>query len=114
MLQLHLIVIQQPPKESMRRYCKSTLMKDGERYNIPFGRRRLTLVTRYQPLLDGGQWTEKATADEALQTPRGDACPTTPLKRLGIRWAQARWRLQDRRKLDDGYNTNASRSTVAV
>ena len=73
MLQLHLIVIQQPPKESMRRYCKSPLMKDGERYDIPFGRRRLTLVTRYQPLLDGRQWTEKATADEALQMPRGDA-----------------------------------------
>ena len=72
-LQLHLIVIQQPPKESMRRYCKSSLMKDGERYDIPFERHRLTLVTRYQPLLDGGQWTEKATTDEALQTPRRDA-----------------------------------------
>ena len=73
MLQLHLIVIQQPPKESMRGYCKSPLMKDGERYNIPFGRCRLTLVTRYQPLLYDGQWTEKATVDEALQTSRGDA-----------------------------------------
>ena len=69
MLQLHLIVIQQPPKESMRGYYKSPLMKDGERYDIPFERRRLTLVTRYQPLLDGGQWTKKATADEALQMP---------------------------------------------
>ena len=73
MLQLHLIVIQQPPKKSMRRYCKSPLMKDGERYDIPFGRRRLTLVARYQPLLDGRQWMEKATTDMALQTARGDA-----------------------------------------
>ena len=73
MLKLHLIVIQQPPKESMRGYRKSPLMKDGKRYDIPFRQRRLTLVTRYQPLLDGGQWTEKAMTDEALQTPSGDA-----------------------------------------
>ena len=73
MLQLHLIIIQQPPKESMRGYGKSPLMEDGERHDIPFGRRRLILVTRQQPLLDGGQWMEKATADEALQTLWGDA-----------------------------------------
>ena len=46
MLQLHLIVIQQPPKESMRGYRKSPLMEDGERNDIPFGRHRLTLVAR--------------------------------------------------------------------
>ena len=69
MLQLHLVIIQQPPKESMHGYCESPLMKDGERDNIPFGRHRLTLVARKQPLLDGGQWAEKATVDEALQMP---------------------------------------------
>jgi len=46
MLQLHLIIIQQPPKESMRGYHKSLLMEDGERNDIPFGWRRLTLVAR--------------------------------------------------------------------
>ena len=66
MLQLHLVIIQQPSKESMRGYHKSPLMEDGERHDIPFERRRLILVTRQQPLLDGGQWTEKATVDEAL------------------------------------------------
>ena len=79
MLQLHLIIIQQPPKESMRRYGKSPLMEDGERHDIPFGRRRLMLVTRQQPLLDDGQWMEKAMVDEALQTPRGDARSTPQL-----------------------------------
>ena len=68
MLQLYLIVIQQPPKESMRGYPESPLMEDGKRDDIPFEQRWLILVTRQQPLLDGGQWTEKATADEALQT----------------------------------------------
>ena len=46
MLQLHLIIIQQSPKKSMRGYRKSLLMEDGERNDIPFGWRRLTLVTR--------------------------------------------------------------------
>ena len=46
MLQLHLIIIQKPPKESMRGYRKSPLMEDGERNDIPFGRHRLILVAR--------------------------------------------------------------------
>ena len=46
MLQLHLIIIQQPLEESMRGYRKSLLMEDGERYDIPFRRRWLTLVAR--------------------------------------------------------------------
>ena len=79
MLQLHLIIIQQSPKESMCGYGKSPLMEDGERHDIPFGQRRLILVTRQQPLLDSGQWTEKATVDEALQMPRGDARSTPQL-----------------------------------
>ena len=81
MLQLHIIIIQQPPKESMRRYGKTPLMENGERHNIPFGWRRLSLVNRQQPLLDGGQRTEKAAADKALQTSRGDAGFTPQLHR---------------------------------
>ena len=81
MLQLHIIIIQQPPKESMRRYGKTPLMENDERHNIPFGWRRLSLVTRQQPLLDGGQRTEKAAADKALQTSGGDAGFTPQLHR---------------------------------
>jgi len=46
MLQLHLIIIQQPPKETMRGYPEPPLMEDGERDDIPFRRHRLTLVAR--------------------------------------------------------------------
>ena len=50
----------------MRGYPKSPLMEEGKRDDIPFRRYWLTLVARKQPLLDGRQWAEKATADEAL------------------------------------------------
>jgi len=73
MLQLHLVIIQQPPKKSMHGYGKSPLMKDGKRHDVPFERRWLTLITGQQPLPDGGQWAEEATVDEALQTPRDNA-----------------------------------------
>ena len=62
-------------------YSKSPLMEDGKRHDIPFGRRQLILVTRQQPLLDGGQRTEKAAADKALQTLGGDAGFTPQLHR---------------------------------
>jgi len=44
MLQLHLVIIQQPPKKSMRGYGKSPLMKDGKGHGVPFGRCWLTLI----------------------------------------------------------------------
>ena len=79
MLQLHLVIIQQPPKDSMRGNSKSPLMEDSKRYDIPFGRRRCLLLTRQQPLRDGKLRAEKAMADKALQTPRGNAGSTPQL-----------------------------------
>ena len=73
MLQLHLVVIQQPPKKSMRRYGESPLMEDSKGHDIPFERRRLFLITRQQPPLSSGRRAEEVAADEALQTPRGNA-----------------------------------------
>jgi len=72
-LQLHLVVIQQPPKEWVSRYGESPLMEVTEGHNIPFGRQRLVLITGKPPLLGGGQRTKEATANEALQALRGDA-----------------------------------------
>jgi hypothetical protein len=57
----------------MRGYPESPLVEEGKRDDIPFRRHQLTLVARKQPLLDGGLWAEKATVDEALQTPGRDA-----------------------------------------
>ena len=50
----------------MHGYGKSPLMKDGKGHDVPFERRRLTLITGQQPLPDGGQRAEEAMADEAL------------------------------------------------
>ena len=71
-LQLYLVVIQQPSKKLMSRYGESPLVEESKGHDIPFGRRRLVLITRQPPLLDGRQWAEEATADEALQALRGN------------------------------------------
>ena len=91
MLQLHLVIIQQPLKKSMRGNGKSPLMKDGKGHDVPFERRRLTLIAGQQPLPDGGQRAKEATADEALQTPWGDArsAPQLHQGNWGERWARA-------------------------
>ena len=44
MLQLHLVIIQQPLKKSMRGYGKSPLMKDGKGHDVPFRRCWLILL----------------------------------------------------------------------
>ena len=66
MLQLHLVVIQQPPKKLMGRNGESLLMEESKGHDIPLGRRWLVLITRQQPLCKGGQWVKEATVDEAL------------------------------------------------
>ena len=66
MLQLHLVIIQQPLKKSMRGYGKPPLMKDGKGHDVPFGRCKLALIIGQQPLLDGGLRAEKAATDKAL------------------------------------------------
>ena len=72
-LQLHLVVIQQPPKELGSRYGESPLMEVSEGHDIPFGWQQLVLVTRQPPLLGGGQRVKEATTNEALQALSGDA-----------------------------------------
>ena len=73
MLQLHLVVIQQPSKELMSRYGESPLMEESKGHDISFGRRWLVLITGQPPLLDDGQRAKEATVNEALQALRGDA-----------------------------------------
>ena len=70
-LQLHLVVIQQPPKERVSRYGESSLMEVSEGHNIPFGWQRLVLIIGQPPLLGDGQRAKEATANEALQALRG-------------------------------------------
>ena len=65
-LQFHLIVVQQSPKELMGGHGESLLVEVSERHDVPFERLRLILFTRQPPLFGGGQWAKKASADEAL------------------------------------------------
>ena len=71
-LQLHIVVIQQPSKELLGRGGKSPLMEVNEGHNVAFGRRWLILITGQPPLLGGGQRAKEATANEAIQALRGD------------------------------------------
>ena len=71
-LQLHLVVLQQPPKELLSRYGESPLVEESKGHDVSFGRRWLVLITRQLPLLVGRQRAEEATADEALQALRGN------------------------------------------
>ena len=72
-LQLHQVVIQQPPKERVSRYRESPLMEVSKGHNIPFWRQRLVLITRQPPLLSDSQRAKEAMVNEALQALRGDA-----------------------------------------
>ena len=71
-LQLDLVVIQQPPKELVSMYGESPLMGVSKGHDIPFGRQRLVLIIGQPPLLGGGQRAKEATTNEALQALRGD------------------------------------------
>ena len=71
-LQLHLVVIQQPSKELVSRYGESPLMEESKGHDISFWRQQHVLITGQPPLLDGGQRAKEATVDEALQVLRGD------------------------------------------
>ena len=71
-LQLHIVVIQQPPKKLVGRGGESPLVEVSEGHNIAFGRRQRVLVAGQPPLLGGGPRAKKATANEALQALEGD------------------------------------------
>ena len=72
MLQLHLVVIQQPPKELVGGGGKSPLVKVSEGHNIAIGRRRRILIAKQPPILGGGPRAKKAAANKALQALEGD------------------------------------------
>ena len=66
MLQLHIVEIQQPPKELVGGGGKSPLVEVSEGHDIPFEQRWLVFITGQLPLLGGGQWAKEATTNEAL------------------------------------------------
>jgi len=71
-LQLHLVVIQQPLKELVGGGGESSLMEVSEGHNIAFGRRRRVLIAGQPPLLGGSPRAKKAAVNEALQAQEGD------------------------------------------
>ena len=71
-LQLHIVVMQQPPKELVGRGGESPLVEVSEGHNVAFERRRHVLIARQPPLLDGGPRAKKAAVNDALQALEGD------------------------------------------
>ena len=70
-LQLHIVVIQQPPKELVGGGGKSPLMKVGEGHNLAIEWRQCVLIVG-QPTLLGGGPRAKKTMVKALQELEGD------------------------------------------
>ena len=97
-LQLDLVVVQQPLKKSMSRGSEPALMEVHERYHVAVGRRWHILLTNQQPLLGRGPCTKKSTTDEALRTLEGDvrAAPRIHWK-MGV----------DGCELDNGWDADA-------
>ena len=71
-LQLYLVVVQQPPNELVGGGGESSLVEVSEGHNVAFGRRWRILIVEQPPLLDGGPRAKKATMNEALQALEGD------------------------------------------
>lgn len=72
-LQLDLVVVQQPSKKSVGGGSEPTLMEVCERHHVAVGRRRHLLLIGQQPLLASrGLCAKKAAMDEALHTLEGD------------------------------------------
>ena len=72
MLQLDIVVMQQPSKELVGGGGESPLVEVSEGHNVAFGWRRHVLIARQPPLLAGGPHAKKAAANEALQALEGD------------------------------------------
>ena len=71
-MQLHIVVMQQPPKELVGGGSESPLMEVSEGHNVAFRRRWRILIAGQPPLLGGGPRTKKATMIKALQALEGD------------------------------------------
>ena len=72
MLQLHLVVMQQPPKELVGGGGESPLMEVSEGHDVAIRRRWRILIADQPPLLGGGPCVKKTVVDEALQALEGD------------------------------------------
>ena len=72
MLQLNLIVVQQPQEEYVGRGCEPTLMEVGKRHYVAVRRLWQILLAGQQPLLGQGPCAKKPTTDEALHALEGD------------------------------------------
>jgi hypothetical protein len=66
-LQLNLVVVEQPPEEWMRRHHESTLMERHEGDDVAIQRRRCILAARHEPLRRRSPCAEKTAPDETLQ-----------------------------------------------
>ena len=65
-LQLHIVVIQQPLKELVGWSGESPLVEVSEGHEIAVGRPRRVLIAGQPPLLGGSPYTKKAASNEAL------------------------------------------------
>ena len=72
MLQLDLVIVQQPPKKFVGGGREPTLIEVGNRHHIAVERRRQILLTEQQPLLGRGPYMEKTMTDEAFHALEGD------------------------------------------
>ena len=72
MLQLNLVVVQQPPEKFVSRGRKPPLMEVHERDDVAIGRRWHVLLAGQSPLLGDGPRVEKTAADKALHALEGD------------------------------------------
>ena len=68
-MELHAVVVQERPHESVCRQAETVLMKGHEAHDVPRGWPRLRLAKWSNPLwpIGVGDRTEKAVVDERLQ-----------------------------------------------
>jgi hypothetical protein len=71
-LQLNVIVVQQPSEESVRGHRQAALVQGDKGNDIPILRHRLILVVRYKLLICSGPRTKEALPDKALHLRMSD------------------------------------------
>jgi hypothetical protein len=66
MLQLNLVIVEEPQEEAVGRRHKPAIVEVRERHHVAVRRRREVVAIRYYPLVCGGPLTKKTTVDKAL------------------------------------------------
>jgi hypothetical protein len=77
MLQLNLIVMEEPQEEAMGGCRKLTIVEVRKRHHIAVGRRREVMAVGHYPLMRGGPCAKKTAIDDALHA-RVAAIRATP------------------------------------